>query len=201
MVLSKVDVVKRSLAAFERSGVGDVEELLEWLTEDVELRSAIVGGAEGNVYRGHEGVRRWAAEVAEALNDLHLHAEEFREVGELVVATGHVSARGGVSGLELDVPIAWVLSVRDARIATMRGYLDPDRALADARRAVAEARDAPDVPAEARDAPDVPAEARDAPDVPPDARDAPGVPADARGAADVPADARDAPDVPADAQE
>jgi ketosteroid isomerase-like protein len=133
MTSSGVDVAKGVLAAFEQGGFPDVDGWIGWLAEDVELRSAIVGGAEGNTYHGHDEVRRWAREVDEALNDLHLYADEFREVGDRVVAIGHVSARGGGSGLELDVPIAWVLTVRDGKVATMHGYLDTEAALEAAR--------------------------------------------------------------------
>ena len=136
MVLSDVEVVEHALAAFERRGFDDIEGLIEWLTEDVELRSAIVGGADGSVYRGHDGIREWARGVGEAFDELHLVARDVRAVGELVVGLGHVTARGGASGLELDVPIGWVLTVRDGRVARMHGYLDPEEALAAAEAGV-----------------------------------------------------------------
>ena len=129
MALSDVEVVRRSLDAFERCGFPDVEELIEWLAEDVELRSAIVGGAEGNTYRGHDGVRQWARAVDEAFDELHMVAEDIRQVGGVVVGLGHVNVRGGASGLTLDVPVAWVLTVRDGKLATMHGYLDHGEAM------------------------------------------------------------------------
>ena len=133
MVLSKVEIAERTLEVFARSGVPDVEELLGWLTEDVELRSAIVGGASGSTYHGHDGVRQWAREVDEAFDELRMLPHEFSEVGDLVVALGHVQARGGASGLVLDVAIGWVVSVRNGKAATLHGYLDHAEALAAAR--------------------------------------------------------------------
>ena len=134
MELSNVEVVTRALAAFESTGFADIEPFIAWVTEDVELRSAIVGGAEGNVYRGHDGIREWAREVTDAFDDLHLIAEEFREVSDVVVGLGHVKARGGASRLELDVPSGWVVAVRDGRIAWMHGYLEHEAALEAAAR-------------------------------------------------------------------
>jgi hypothetical protein len=52
VALSNVEVVRRAVDSFADR---DVDALSAWLTEDVELRSAIIGNAEGNVYRGHEG--------------------------------------------------------------------------------------------------------------------------------------------------
>jgi hypothetical protein len=53
-----VEIVRHSVEAINR---GDVEAALSYTDPDGELYSAIVGGAEGNVYRGHDGFRRWYA--------------------------------------------------------------------------------------------------------------------------------------------
>lgn len=133
MALSDVEVVEQTLAAFEANGFARIDPLLEWLADDVELRSAIVGGASGSTYHGHDGVRAWAREVDEAFDDLHLLPHEFQEVGGHVVGLGHVRARGGSSGVVLDVPIAWVLSVRDEKVTMLHGYLTHEAALEAAR--------------------------------------------------------------------
>jgi ketosteroid isomerase-like protein len=127
MGLSNVEIVRRALDAF----VGrDPDALAEWCTEDVELRSAVIGTAEGNVYRGHDGLRDWAREGRELFAELQLIADDIREVGELVVMLGHIHARGGSSGVVLDSPSGWVVWMRDGRIAAMTGYLSHDEALA-----------------------------------------------------------------------
>jgi ketosteroid isomerase-like protein len=126
---SDIEIAQRLWEAFDPAGFGGIDAWIGMLAEDVELHPAIVGGADGSTYHGHDGVRAWAREVEETLEDLHLRADEYRQVGDRVVAVGHVSARGGASGLELDVPIAWVLSIRDGRVATMHGYLDVAAAL------------------------------------------------------------------------
>src|SRR5687767_8518212 len=59
MSQENVDVVRRALESFPR---GDVEEMLSYLDPELEWHSAIVGGAEGNVYRGHDGFRTWLAD-------------------------------------------------------------------------------------------------------------------------------------------
>jgi ketosteroid isomerase-like protein len=130
MALSDVEVVQRALEAFDAS---NVDALLEWCTEDVEMRSAIVGGAEANVYRGHDGMRQWARERDEAFDEVVLSLHDASQIGGLVVALGRISARGAASGVMLDADSGWVVSVRDGRIATMHGYLDHESALEAAR--------------------------------------------------------------------
>jgi ketosteroid isomerase-like protein len=127
-------IVRRALTAFEFRR--DLGPLLELVSEDVELRSAIIGGAEANVYRGHDGVRRWAREGEEAFEELALVAEDVRTVGDAVVALGFIHVRGGASGVAFDSPSGWVFGVRDGRIARMHGYLDHDQALEAARAGV-----------------------------------------------------------------
>ena len=127
MGLSNVEKVRRALDAF----VGrDPDALAEWCTEDVELRSAVIGTAEGNVYRGHDGLRDWAREGKELFDELQFIADDIREVGELVVMLGHIHARGGSSGVVLDSPSGWVVWMRDGRVAAMTGYLSHAEALA-----------------------------------------------------------------------
>ena len=132
MTLGKADLVRAALAAFAER---DFDALLELCTDDVELRSAIIGGADGSAYRGHAEMRSWADEVLETFAVTELFADEIHEVGELVVALGHIHARGGSSGLSLDSPSGWVISIRDGRIASMHGYLDHGSAVQAARAA------------------------------------------------------------------
>jgi ketosteroid isomerase-like protein len=46
MSQENVEIVRRALDAYRR---GDVEELLSYVDPEGELRSAIIGGAEGNL--------------------------------------------------------------------------------------------------------------------------------------------------------
>ena len=101
-----------AFAAYMR---GDIEEALVYIAPDGELYSAIIGGAEGNVYRGHDGFRRWHAETEAAFEELRTEFTEFRDLGDRVVGLGHVHARGRESGLELDSAIGWIFTLRDGR--------------------------------------------------------------------------------------
>jgi hypothetical protein len=51
MSQENVAIVQRAL---EATNSADIEEVLTYIDSDGELHSAIIGGAEGNVYRGHD---------------------------------------------------------------------------------------------------------------------------------------------------
>ena len=123
---SNLEVVRHALDGFDGRSA---DELLRWATEDVELRSAIIGGAEANVYRGHDGIREWARERDETFPEIRFLIDDMRAVGDLVVVLGHIKARAAASGVEIDTPSGWVVSVRDSLIATIHGYLSHDDAL------------------------------------------------------------------------
>ena len=121
-----MDLVRRALEAFPR---GEMEEMLSYMDPEVELHSAIVGGAEGNVYRGHEGFRRWYADSFESFEELRNEWSEFRDLGDRVLVFGHVKARGRESGVELDSPMGWVFTVRRGKLMKAEGFLRRAEAL------------------------------------------------------------------------
>jgi ketosteroid isomerase-like protein len=126
MSQENVDLVRRALEAFRR---GDMEEMLSYMDPEGEFHSAIVGGAEGNVYRGHEGYRRWYADSFESFEELSNEWSEFRDLGDRVLAFGHVQARGRESGVELDSPMGWVFTVRRGKLMKAEGFLSRAEAL------------------------------------------------------------------------
>ena len=121
-----VETVRRSLEAFQR---GDMEEMLSYMDPEGELHSAIVGGAEGNVYRGHEGFRKWYADSFESFEELRNEWSEFRDLGDRVLVFGRVKARGRESGVELDSPMGWVFTVRRGKLMKADGFLSRAEAL------------------------------------------------------------------------
>src|SRR5437763_15632200 len=118
-----VEIVRRSLEANAR---GDIEEMLTYVDPDGELHSAIIGGAEGHVYRGHEGFRRWYAETEAACEELRTELSELRDVGDRVVGLGQIHARGRESGVQLDSATRSVFTLRHGRTLTAVGVLSAD---------------------------------------------------------------------------
>jgi uncharacterized protein len=127
MSTENVEVCRR---VFDALGARrDTEAALPYIDPEIELQSAIVGGAEGNTYRGHEGIRNWMAEADAIWAELRLEPEEFRDLGDEVLMIGRFYARGSGSGLEIESPIAWLSRVHAGKIVWSRGFLDPGKAL------------------------------------------------------------------------
>ncbi len=103
--------------------------MLSFMDPNGELYSAIIGGAEGKVYRGHAGFRSWFAETEVAFETLSTDLTEFRDLGDRVLGFGRVHARGRESGVELDSATGWLFTLREGKIVRAEGYLDPAKAL------------------------------------------------------------------------
>ena len=91
---------------------------------------------DGDVYRGHDGIRRFIADMDEDIEDMQVRVEDVLEVGENVVVYGAIVGKGRGSGMDLDLPLGWVIRVRDGRVDYLRAY--PERG--DAMEAAEEAR-------------------------------------------------------------
>ena len=122
MARDKVDVVKRLVDASNRRDVD--RAFAELLTPDFECHPAIVGALHGTVYRGREGVERFAADTSENWEELQNVAAEFRDLGDLVFVLGRLKGRGKASGAPVDQQYAGIYDFRGDRIWRYRVYFD-----------------------------------------------------------------------------
>jgi ketosteroid isomerase-like protein len=129
--MSKEDVeaFKRGLEAGNR---GDVDGLLDELHPEIEWHSAlhVLMGGQQTVFRGHDGVRRLIGDLYETFGDVRIEMSEFRDLGNGVVAIGHMRTRGKSSGAELVAPLAFVTEIKDGKTISIRAYRDRDGPLA-----------------------------------------------------------------------
>ena len=129
MSQENVELVEAWAAAIPRGVDDDVEKLISYVDPEGELHSAIVGGAEANIYRGHDGFRRWVADSFESFEAVENEWSEFRDLDDRVLALGHVKARGRGSGMELESPMGWVFTIRRGKVAKAEGFLSRAQAL------------------------------------------------------------------------
>ena len=118
MIATDIELVKAMFAAF---AARDLETVLAMADPEIEF-TAVTGEHAGRTdpYRGHEGLRAYFRDVASVWEELRLTPREFREVGELILVTGKVSARSRsrtVSG-----STGWVWRVRDGKVVYVRVY-------------------------------------------------------------------------------
>ena len=128
MAREDAETCKRAVEAYNH---GDVEGFVDQFDPAVEWHplNQLMFGGEAEVYRGHEGVRRFMNEVAEAFAGVQIEVLDIRDLGERIVMTGQLRALGRASGARTESPIGWLLEFSNAGIVRMRDFLDPDQAL------------------------------------------------------------------------
>jgi ketosteroid isomerase-like protein len=85
MSRENIDLVQRSFDLISR---GDIDALLKLYDPAVRFLPLTGTRVETGGYQGHQGVRDYFAEVAEVWDELRPHADDFRTVGDKVVAIG-----------------------------------------------------------------------------------------------------------------
>jgi ketosteroid isomerase-like protein len=81
-----------------------------------------------DAYRGHEGLRRYFADVEQLWDELWVDPHDMRAAGTGVIAFGTIHGRAG--GREIQRPVVWVFKLRDGRIAYGRAVSTAAEALA-----------------------------------------------------------------------
>jgi ketosteroid isomerase-like protein len=80
-------------------------------------------------YHGHEGLRKWWADFADAFDDVHMELKEAVDLdAERVVTSQHVVGRFRLTGIEVDGPFGAIVTVREGKILSAIGYASPGRA-------------------------------------------------------------------------
>ena len=104
----------------------------EFLDPELEVRSALTG----SVYRGEEGVQRWAAEIDDQFEHWEVIVAGTAQVRPgLLIVQGEIRATGRGSGVDIDQPASWLVHLRDGRIARIDNFIGVDSAAAAAREA------------------------------------------------------------------
>jgi ketosteroid isomerase-like protein len=123
-----VEIVRRSMEAFAR---GDLDAFLAAHDTDVEWRTA-ADEPNPETYRGRDGVRRFAAEIAEAWADRFddvMEFEDFTDLGDWVVVPWRARLRGRRSGAEVEVSETYAVRVADGRIVRVDEYRTREEAI------------------------------------------------------------------------
>ena len=81
------------------------------------------------MYRGHEGVRELIRGTDETLGEIHVEFSTIRDMGDRIVAIGHLRIRGKESGAETESPVGYMAELKDGKPIRIRTYLDPEEAL------------------------------------------------------------------------
>ena len=126
MSLENVATAKRIYEARNR---GDVDAVLAECHPDVTWHPhlATLGG---RPIQGHAGVRKYMASLQEDWIGFRHEPEEFIDAGDdTVVAMLHTYARGRGSGVDVEVPVAHVLTFKAGKCMGYVSYHDRAEAL------------------------------------------------------------------------
>jgi uncharacterized protein len=117
MSQENVELVRRVFEATARRDAEAVIALyhpeIEWDTSRAELGRMIGGG----VFRGYEGARRFLRSYNEAWEQLNYEIEELIDAGDRVVSIVNNRARGRTSGVEVELRMPGVWTIRGGKVA------------------------------------------------------------------------------------
>jgi ketosteroid isomerase-like protein len=122
-----VQIVRRLVEAFNDR---DLEAMFALLHPEAELHP-LRAQLEGKAYVGHDGLRELLADFDQDWEYVQMAPEDFRGADDTVVVLGRLQARARASGVDLDVPMGFVWTLREGRVVGGRTFSDP----ADAMRA------------------------------------------------------------------
>jgi ketosteroid isomerase-like protein len=123
----RTDIVRRAHDALNR---GDAEGLAALCAPDfrLDMSDRVFNPA---VYSGHDGIRRFMAEVHEVWETFTWEPTDLMEADEVVLALVHSVGHGRVSGLDIDRHSAMLWCIPEETLLALTFYRDP----AAARRA------------------------------------------------------------------
>jgi ketosteroid isomerase-like protein len=125
---TKTDLASAVFEAFNRR---DVDAGIELVHEDIVFLAPTAEMAnDGKPYLGHDGMRKYYADVAEVWIELEVTPTEIREVGDAVLILGRVYGRAG-GGYIQDSPAQWVMRFRDGRVSWIRVFTNRSAAFAE----------------------------------------------------------------------
>jgi ketosteroid isomerase-like protein len=130
MAEPKVELVRELL---ERFNTGDRAAIFELLSEDFVSEVPPSLSAEPDVYRGHEGARRYLDAFDGLLDEVRFEALEFHVEGEQVIVDLVLKGRGVASGIAVEQRSAVVHWIAGGKVTRMDPFPDIEAARASLR--------------------------------------------------------------------
>jgi ketosteroid isomerase-like protein len=113
---------------YESRNRGDADSVLAECDPDVEWHPHLAMLSRESI-RGHDGVREYMASLQEDWESFRHEPEQFFDAGDKVVVFLHTYARGRASGVDVDVPVAHVLTFKRGKCSCFVSYHDRPEAL------------------------------------------------------------------------
>ena len=121
------DTIRAAYDAWTRR---DVDRLLELVHPDVEARPLLGANLGANVYRGHDGTRRWLVDLHQEWETFETRVTSIVERGDRALCSFHISGRGRASGVVIDGELFHLIEMRDGRLLRLEAFRDRDAGMA-----------------------------------------------------------------------
>jgi ketosteroid isomerase-like protein len=107
---------------FELFNARDAEGIVALMDPEGQLFPYAIDERRPDGYRGHDGLRRYVADVGSLFKEFTVRIDEVRDVGD-----GNVLAEGRLQGrtaddLPVDMAVAWLWTVRDGKLLRMQAH-------------------------------------------------------------------------------
>jgi ketosteroid isomerase-like protein len=126
MSQENVEIVQAALDAFVR---GDNEGVLGLCDEDIEITQAAGFAGVPDKQHGHAGVLEAFDAWPEQWDDYRIEILRVADLGDHVMVTQMAHGRGKGSGVQVEMPLALLFSVRAGKITEWRIFAREDEAL------------------------------------------------------------------------
>ena len=124
MSQENVEIVRHVYELFNAGDPAWIDEL----AEDVEIDERVLAPDTG-VYRGHEGVRRWAGKALEAFEPARYEVQRWIDGDDVVVTDLILHARGVSSGVRTTTRLGHLVRVRQEKIVYLASFPTVEDAL------------------------------------------------------------------------
>jgi ketosteroid isomerase-like protein len=122
-----LELVRSMLETLNESGV---EAALDRIHPDFEGVTPPELSPEPDTYRGHEGIRRYFAGFEGVMDEVRWEADELMEApDDRVVAGIRLLTRSVATGLELELPVWQLCTLRDGKVLRIEGFAKREDAL------------------------------------------------------------------------
>jgi ketosteroid isomerase-like protein len=128
---AKVELVREVLDRFNGN---DRDAIFELLSEDFVAEIPPSLSAEPDVYKGHQGARRYLEAFEGLMEDVRFEPHEFYVEGDQVIVDLVMKGRGVASGIEVEQRSAVVHWIADGKVTRMDPYPDLEAAREALRR-------------------------------------------------------------------
>jgi ketosteroid isomerase-like protein len=119
-----VDRFRESIEQFNR---GDVEGAYRYFHPEVRFEHRLVE-LQGDV-TGIDAVRDWFVGAQKLFDRWTVDCDDFRDLGDRVLALGTVRAVGKESGVEVEMPFTVLATLKDGLVTEFTDYGDREKAL------------------------------------------------------------------------